>query len=281
MTIQDIIFGALDTASAQLQGYYAWAPFALLIGLLFGGLGMAWRGAKWAPGLSALIFTAGGAWAGVYLANAIAIPPWIGGALLGLTAGGLGFALFRVWQALLLGTVLATAGISVYFVQSLAPAVDDWVTGGQPQETGIVIPEAGTVVGDDKPSAWQQTQSLWNHLAANVPNFQVSFTGIAGIPLLTGMIFGFLAPRFSRALWGASLGTFITGVAVTALLQQYWPSALNWLQADPFRGWGVVAIFWLLALVYNLFVLRRKKVAREDAEPATDADNAKAKPATT
>ena len=273
----ELLFALFETFTEhiKLPEGYGWAPIAGLSAATGFGLLLLLRGARWAPGLAAVTFLAIGGLGGSFLVRAIGTPFWPTVGVAGVLGFVLGLVMFRFWQALLLATCCIIAGLSVYFVRSLHPEVANWHA--SLAESGLVtLPPAGTIAGDNRPSALAELNSLWQHLDANVPSFATTSLVLVLSTGLAGLIFGLLLPRASRALWATSLGTLTFGVGATALLKQFAPDALDWLLADNLRAWVIVGIIWLLSLGLNLATCRRKSEKKSSQEKAS----ARGKPAT-
>lgn len=278
MTPERLFIALFETVTEHLKlpEGYEWAPLAGL-GFVTGlGLLLLVRGARWAPGLAACTFLALGGCGGWFLAHAIGTPFWPTIGVVGVLAFVLGLVMFRFWQAILLASCFIIAGLSVYYVRVLTPEVQNWVSGGA--EQGLVtLQPAGVVVGETGPSALTELKSLCRHLDQNVTNFTPTALALVLSTGLAGLIFGLLAPRASRALWAASLGTVAFGVGITASLARFAPNVLDWLLANHAWAWGMVGLVWLLSLVYNLASVRRRKSEKQAGDGKAPA---KGKPAT-
>ena len=167
-----LLFALFETMTEHLrlpEGYQwaAWAATGLVTAF---GLLLLIRGAKWARGLAALAFLGIGGVAGSFLAHAIGTPWWPTVGVVGAVGFVLGLMLFRFWQAVLLASCFVIAGLSVYYVRGLYIEIDRW-NSLAPQATEITLPMAGTVVGDNRPTAMQGLSSLWTHLSQNMDGF--------------------------------------------------------------------------------------------------------------
>lgn len=243
----------------------AWTPMvgaSLLAGL---GLVMLLRGARWAPSLFGAVLAAFGGAAGLAVARGGGVPvaPAVGvGAILGAALGAWGY---RLWLAAALGVGASLAAVSAYYVRDLAPAMQSWLGDGQT----IALRPAGSVVGENGGATLAlsraELDSLWNHLAATVPNFVPSFWTILIGAGVVGLAFGWFMPRAARALWAATLGTISLGVGSAGLLQTYAPEYLAWLTTHTREAWiGVVAV-WGVSLALNLYSVRRREGKTADA----------------
>jgi hypothetical protein len=181
----------------------------------------------------------------------------------------LGIVLFRVWLALLVGGCLALVSLAVYSQQVLRGPLNDYLSAGLDRQQQLVtLPPANGAVA---PGAdWQkELAALWGYLGGNVPNFQVSILAIAASAGVAGLIFGLLLPKLARAVWAASLGTLLLGLAVGTATQLHWPDRMPWLQRE---GLIVAAVLWVISLAYNwadVHSLRLKKSAPPPARQAT------------
>ena len=272
MTPEELLFALFQTMTEHLKlpEGFGWVPLAGLGLVTALGLVLLLRGAKWARGLAALGFLALGGCGGSLLAHAVGTPFWLTVWVVGVVGCVLGMLLFRFWQALLLGACCIVAGLSVYYVRTLTPEVQNWVSAST-EPSLLTLQPAGTVVGNEQPGALAELGSLWTHLAQNVPNFATTFWALVLSTGLAGLIFGLLLPRASRALWAASLGTALFGIGATALLSRFMPSVLDWLLANHAWAWGIVGLVWLLSLAYNLVTGRRGKPAQASEEAAAKA----------
>lgn len=260
------------TEHIKLPVGYAWAPTAAFATATAFGLLMLLRGAKWAPGLAAVTFLAIGGYGGTFLAQAVEAPFWPTVCLVGILGFVLGLVMFRLWQAILLASCFVVAGLSIYYVHSLTAEVQNWLTASA--EPGLVtLQPAGAVVGENRPSATAELQSLWRHLVENIPSFETTVDSLVFLTAAAGLVFGLLLPHVSRALWAASLGTVFFGLGTTALLKQFAPSVLGWLKANPTAGWLILGLIWAVSLSYNILTCRRKKTAKSPEKPETEAEH--------
>jgi len=261
----------LETLSDHLRlpVGYEWAPTLATACTGLFGLLLIVRGARWAPVMAAVTFLALGGVGGAALSHEIATPLWPTAGLVGVGSFALGLVLFRFWQAALLAVCCMSAGVGVYYATSLHPAVEQWLAGPQTVEL-VSLESAGSVVGESGDTIGAQFLGLWQHLSANVSNFQPSFWSILGATGIAGLVFGWFLPRASRALWAASLGTLFLGTASAALLSRVNPAALEWLGAHTQFAWGITGTVWLTALAYNALSCRQKKskVSTDDAAAA-------------
>ncbi len=275
MTPGEILFALFETMSEHLRlpDGYVWTPLVGVSIVTGFGLLLLVRGARWAPGLAALTFLAFGGFAGSFLARAIGTPFWPTIGVAGVLGFVLGLVLFRFWQALLLSCCFVIAGLSVYYVRGLYVEIDRWISLA-PAATEITLPMAGTVVGENRPTAIQDLSSLWTHLSQNVDGFQTTFWILVSSTGLAGLIFGLFLPRASRALWATSLGTLFFGIGTTALLMRLAPNVFGWLRANDAWAWGIVGLVWTLSLAYNLATCRRRK-SEKKSDQAEDAEKGK------
>jgi hypothetical protein len=238
-----------------------WVPAVLAAFALISGLITIVRGGRSAPGIVAVVFLVVGGAGGYYLAGQIATPAWLTAGIIGLVAGVLGLALFRLWQALLLGGVAMLAAMGVFAAYSLTPEISAWSDGVAPADIAFDLKPAGTIVGEQRASVGQELASLWTHLDMNVPSFQLKVWSVLGSSGLAGLIFGLLLPRASRALWVSALGTLMIGSGVAGLLEQLAPAQLEWLVANPHLGWVAVGIVWVAAFM-SCFLTTKPKAKR-------------------
>jgi xanthosine utilization system XapX-like protein len=272
MTPEELIVALYQTLTQHLKlpAGFEWAPLAGMGLVTAFGLILLLRGARWAPALAAVTFIGIGGCAGSFLSHAIGTPFWPTVAVVGVLGFVLGLVMFRFWQAILLAACFMIAGLSVYFVHTLTPEVQNWIS-ATPQSGLITLRDPGTVVGEHQSTAWIEFKSLWTHLEKNVPNFSATAWTLVLSTGLAGLIFGLLLPGVSRALWAASLGTLFFGIGITAALSRFAPSVLDWLKTNHDWAWGIVGIVWLLSLALNLVTGRRKT-------PEKQADDTGAQP---
>lgn len=278
MTPEEIIVALFRTLTDHLRlpEGYAWAPMAITAAVAVFGLLLMIRGARWAPAMGALAFLAVGGGIGSFLAQAIGTPLWPTVGVTGVVGFILGLTLFRFWQALLLATCFVVAGLSIYYVRSLTPEVENWLS-ATPQTGMITLPQAGSVVGDARISGWADVQSLYTHLDQNVPDFAQTFWMLTLVTGVAGLIFGLLLPNASRSLWAATMGTLFFGIGLTAGLNHFAPEALEWLKSNHQAAWGLVGLIWIFSMAVNLITCRKKKAsAKKDVEEKSEG---KEKPA--
>lgn len=271
MTFEQAMSAIVSAATQHLAlpANLSWTPSAGGAALLLGGLLLLVRGARWAPGIGALLFLGLGGLGGSHLAAWLGTPLWPSVGVAAVVALILSLLLFRVWQALLLGVCCAIAGLGAYYSMQLTPAVSSWVADG----ATVTLPDAATSGATNLQAVIDRGQSLWTYLGANVPNFNVNFWAILAATSLAGLAFGLFLPRASRALWASTIGTAVFGFGTTALLSAQSPAALDWLKADNLRAWGIVGAVWLASLIYNLINTRPAR-AKITIEAETDQKSA-------
>lgn len=269
MNTEELLVGLYQTLMAQnirLPDGMGWLPIASATAVAAAGVLFLVRGAKWAPGIVALGFLALGGFGGYQLGLQIGVPTWLSGAIGGGVAAVIGVAFFRFWQASALAVSVMLISFGVYFAHSLSPAVSTWIS-PQADDALVTLQPAGAVVGENAPSVADKLSSLWTHLSASVPNFQLTLGAVLAASGLAGLVFGLLLPRASRALWAATIGTLLLGAGSVAVLQQASPAALDWLSNLGTWSWGVIVLVWALAFVYNLKVMKgRLKAAADPVE---------------
>lgn len=279
MDLLELFRGLVATLTEQvrLPEEYRWAPVAAAGVTAALGLVLLLRGARWARGLAAGTFLILGLSAGAELAPQMHTPVWVGGALAGLLAFVAGWLLFRFWQALLLAACFAGIGLGIYTVRSLTPQIDAWLNQGV-QDGLVTLPPAGAsgladpAQGAAASTALARMHDLWNHLSANVPQFQQKFFAIIAGTMLAGLILGFFAPRLSRSLWAATLGTAFFGIGLAGLLQAFAPTWLEWLLAHDHAAWGLTGAIWALSFGWSLVSCRSgSQSAKSDGPVAAKA----------
>lgn len=267
MTFEQALSAIVSAATQHLSlpENLAWTPTATTAALLIGGILLMIRGARWAPGIGGLAFLGLGGLGGSHLAAWLGTPFWPTVGVAGVVALAGSLVLFRVWQAVLLATCCAIAGLGTYYVMQLTPEVSNWVANG----TSVTLPVAATTQPANLQAVAERAGSLWTHLNSNVPNFSINFWAILGATSLAGLAFGLFLPRASRSLGAATIGTGVFGLGLTAVLSTQAPAALDWLKEDSVRAWGIVGAVWLASLAYNLINTRppKAKITVED-EPA-------------
>ena len=273
MTPEEVIVALFETVTEHLKlpEGFEWAPLAGLGMLGIFGLILMVRGAKWAPGLASIAFLGIGGVVGSGMAHAVGTPLWPTVGVVGVLGLILGLVMFRFWQAVLLAICFTIAGLSVYYVRVLTPEVQNWISAG-PQTGAITLRDPGTVVGESRNSSFTELQSLWTHLDQNVADFSPTVMTLVLSTGIAGLIFGLLLPGVSRALWAASLGTFLFGIGITGVLATFAPGILGWLKTNHSWAWGIVGIVWLFSLAINLATCRRKKKSVADDEDASETD---------
>ncbi|MBI5866229.1 MAG: hypothetical protein HZB38_17300 [Planctomycetes bacterium] len=231
----------------QLPGGYEWAPTAAIAAVGVAGLLLMIRGAKWAPGVGALLFLFVGAFVGRGLCGWLGTPEWPSVGITAVASCSLAIALFRIWQAVLLSVCCIVASLGAYYVHDLTGPVSAWVNGDG--TAAITLPAADAA----ELTAWAKAKSLFDYLAAgNVPNFEFNFWALVCGAGVAGLVFGLVLPRASRSIWAATIGTALLGVGTTGMLDKFAPQALAWLLADAPRAWGIVGGVWTISLIWNL-----------------------------
>lgn len=249
-----------DLAQQHLPAASGWLPLATLAGVGLLGLILLLRGARLTPLFVALAFLAAGAGGGALLARSLVLPTWpvaTAGALVACLAG----VLFqRIWIAIALAAVLAAAGVTAYCGKAATPYLDAYLYKGLDQQNQLVTLAQEAPTGATT-SPTQLAADLWAYLSGQVPNFQTNFLLIALATGAGGFIFAFFLPWLSRSILCATGGTILTLAAVMMLLQQFWPTAAEWLTTIGPWGWAAVGVVWLASLLINLASARRRAPA--------------------
>ena len=273
----ELFRGLVETLTQQvrLPEQYRWAPLAAAGFTSLLGLVLLVRGARWARGLAAGTFLVLGLAAGARLGPQLQTPGWAAAGVAGLLAFGLGWLLFRFWQALLLAGCLASIGLGIYTYRSLTPQIDAWLNRGVedglvtlPPAGDVTLPDAGEAAGQAAGGAVARLHDLCNHLSANVPRFQTTFFAIVAGTALLGLALGLFAPRLSRSLWAATLGTLFFGIGLAGVLQALAPAWLEWLLAHDRAAWGLTGAIWALSFGYGLISCRPAPAPAPGQSPA-------------
>lgn len=249
MPVNNLPSMILDAVSRHLPAGAAWLPIAAAV--IMGGFGLLFmiKGARLAPVLAALVFALVGGGAGPFVANLTNAPLWPVVAGCGLVGLFLGVLLFRVWLAVLVGACLILTTLTIYAGQVLRDPLNAYLSTGFDREQQLVtLPEPGDAGA--AATAWTvEVSRLWNHLSANVPNFQVSFMVLVLSAGVAGLVFGLVFPKLARAIWAASFGIGLLLVGVYGALYAAWPAAI-----PAVNQWGPIVggVLWALAVVYNL-----------------------------
>ena len=278
MNANELAQRLFETVTQHVPPGAHWVAPAGLATLTLIGIVMMVRGAKLAPAFAALAFLGLGGVGGSFLADWVALPVWPTMGVIGVVGLIIGLTLFRFWQAALLAACCAGGALSVYYVQVLQPHAASFVYGNPGAlvtvpEPGAVLVEstAASVTASAAASASQVLSQLWSHLSANVSSFQTNFMLILSSAAIAGLVFGWLLPRASRALWGASLGTIFFLAGLMALLQMFAPTAAAWLTSRGPWSWAVLSAVWAASLIYNLVTCREKKSEKGSGKAAKPA----------
>ncbi len=269
MNPQQLLAAILDSLRSHLHWSSAaeWAGLGAAAVVTLLGLLFLLRGARWARGLAGLTFLVIGCGVGAAAAPRIGVSalPAIG--IAGVGALLIALLFFRFVQAALLGVTFAALATGIYAARDLKPAIDSWL---DPVVAEITLPPAGTVVGDTARTAVDEMGSLWQHLSANVPHFQLTFGSLVAIAGIVGLVLGWLLPRAARAFWASTFGTLFLGMGTAAILTETAPKTLDFLIANPGPSAAGVGTVWLAGLLYNLFRVRKRprKVDADDTELA-------------
>ncbi|MCG3127917.1 MAG: hypothetical protein CHACPFDD_02790 [Phycisphaerae bacterium] len=278
--MNDMFHNLLTALLQHVPSSAAWMPLvgAAIVGAL--GLILMLKGARLAPALAALVAAGVCGVASSHAANWLSTPAWPT-ILVGAVAGGiLGLVVFKLLLAGMVATCFIAAGLLFYGGTVLRTPLATYSSAGYDAGTGLVtlpgaapsgaadaLNQAAAGAGVQLPAqvshAVGQLQSLWNHLAANVPNFQTSFWAIVVSSAIAGIVFGLFVPRLSRSLWAATFGTGLLVAGVTFVLEAAAPSVLTWLAPYGGWSWSVIGGVWLASLIVNLVDCRAKKTKVE------------------
>jgi hypothetical protein len=270
MNANELAQRLFETVTQHVPPGAHWVAPAALATLTLIGIVMMVRGAKLAPAFAALAFLGLGGVGGSFLADWVALPVWPTMGVIGVVGLIIGLTLFRFWQAALLAVCCAGGALSVYYVQVLQPHAASFVYGNP--GALVTVPEPGANLAESATaSASQVLSQLWSHLSANVSSFQTNFMLILSSAAIAGLVFGWLLPRASRALWGASLGTVFFLAGLMALLQMFAPTAAAWLTSRGPWSWALLAAVWGGSLIYNLVTCREKKSEKDSGKAAKPA----------
>jgi hypothetical protein len=242
----------LETVLQQMPASASWMPMALAAVVGAFGLVVLIKGARLAPVLATLAGTVILGACGGMIAGTMQTPFWPTTLVAAVGGGLLGLLLLRFWIAILVAGCLMTAGLGIYTQQVLMPSIVEYKQRGldlENQEAPITLQPAPEDAAAQATAVQSEAQGLWDYLVATVPNFEPAFFTIVIATGLTGLIFGLLLPKTSRAVWAATFGTGLVIATLYGALHALWPTAAAWLDL-----WGVYVIagMWLLSLIVNL-----------------------------
>ncbi len=258
--MNEILNMAYDAAMQHIPHAVVWVPQVgtAVVGVL--GLALLIKGARLFPAIIALIFMGGGGLAGTYVADAFGTMLWPTVIVLGVVGFALGYFLFKVWLAALVGGCLAAIALTLYGAKVVSPHIENFSSSNLKVEQGVMgvsIPDSGAApVANGTPSSW--AEQAWTHLSTVVPNFQTSFWTILVSVGLAGLVFGFLLPKVARSLVAATVGSVLFLIAVLMLLRANWPGALQAIDQLGEWRWIIITGLWGISLLYNLFDFHRK-----------------------
>jgi hypothetical protein len=253
----------VDTLSQHIPPNTIWLPLAIAGAVALVGLLFAIKGAKLAPWLAIVVVGGLGGLAASSLAPLAGTPLWPSVAIGAVAGGALGFLLFRLLLAVLVGACFAVFALGIYSAQMLHDPLEAYKAQGldlQQQLVSIPAPDAAIV----QSSAAAYYGGLLTYLGQNVPNFHLSVIAIVLSTVIAGLVFGLLLPKLARAVWAASLGTLLLLVAAHAVVHVQWPEQAAWLS-----HWGplIATAVWFTSIIVNYFDLHGFKL-KQPAAPA-------------
>jgi hypothetical protein len=212
------------------------------------------------PGLTA-IFGIGGALAGGQCAHATGLPMPVTVIISGLVAGGIGYALYRLWVGVGAAMVLAGIAVSVFAYQRIAPEVETFESSGVTAAVGDEAAKFAVLDPDEQqdylthsPEKW--ARQFWTHLTGRQSGIGRRLAAIAGAGGLLGLLLGVILTRPTLILYTSFVGTSLVagGLAVLAarLDVELYRSAL----ASPGLLTGAMASLLLTSLVLQARLYR-------------------------
>jgi hypothetical protein len=261
--MQDLIDLPLDAIGSHLSGTDEWLSATVCAALAIAGLVLCVRGARLIPFLAALAFTVVGWFAGAAIAVNWALPYWTATVVGGAVGLLLGAILVRFWVALLLGSVFALVGVSIYSVNVFPPHLKQYAEGNDVQFT---LPDASQPQSTTALSVFDSDK--WAYLDANIPYLATSLLAIVLSTGLAGLVLGILLPWFSRAIVAASTGTLTLLLGGYAGLHVFgWARSL-----ERYESWFPLVLLgvWGVSLLLNLADRRRTQPASAEAPPAAN-----------
>ncbi|MBL8878279.1 MAG: hypothetical protein JNG88_04085, partial [Phycisphaerales bacterium] len=189
----------------------------------------------------------------------------------GLILGGL---FFRFWLAATVAACFVAISLGIYTDRVLTPHLQSYLSRNYDASSELVtLPGADAAMVPASASGWGAVADVWGYLSNNVQQFQPSVGAIIVVMSIAGLLVGWKAPNLSRSIGAATLGTGATMVALTTLLDWYWPTALAQLKSLGAAGWGAVVVMWIVSLAHNYRSITPKKRPAKagDAAAATEA----------
>ena len=205
MTINDLPGMLLQTVQDHIPTGAAWVPLAVLAGIAGAGLILMTRGARLAPGLTAVAIAFGGGALGAMLVPLVNTPFWPTVAIASTLGLVFGIVLFRLWLAILVAGCLVVASLGVYANQTLRDPLNTYLSRGlDVQNQEITLRPAGEVVAA-RSTAQTELAGLWDYLSDTVPAFKSSVFVILTAAAVAGLIFALLLPGFAPCVLGRDL----------------------------------------------------------------------------
>lgn len=241
---------------------------------LFGisGLVLLWRGAKLAVPSIVILVGAGCAAIGYPLAAWAATNAGTTMAVCGVCGLIFGALLFRFWLSVAVASCFVAISLGIYTDRVLSPHLQSYLSRNYDTKSELVSLPGAESTADSAPRAGLAVISdVWNYLSTNVQQFQVSFGAIVLVMAVAGMLVGWKMPNFSRSIGAATLGTGVTFVSLTALLDWYWPTMLAQLKSMGSAGWIIITAVWLVSLLNNYRSITPPKKTKPAADAPTPA----------
>ncbi len=223
------------------------AAVSIVVGLVF-----CLAGARLVRSVIVLGFAGAGAAVGAQVAGQLNVSI-ITAILLGVVLAGLvGYAFFRLWVALLAGTVavLIAAGVAIGpTVPGIWQEFEDARIAGGATGEGFALMSPAQQVASQQMHPAEYGRAFVGHVWAKYPGDSRRLVVILGAAFLVGAAFGLLAYRWAIVIGTAAVGTALILGGAIPLVSRYWPQGIDLCRQRPNEALIVLGVWGLIAIL--------------------------------
>lgn len=246
--------------------------FAIGVALLVIGAVIAVLGARLMRPVLTVAFGVAGAWLAGRLGQRVNVPITVMVVLAALLAGGIGYALHRLWVGLLVAVVASGVALSVFGHQRILPEVQVFqevhataAAGEAGTDFTLPTPEEQLAYNHPSPETW--ARDFWAHLTARDADIRGKMAVIGVGAAVVGLLLGLVATRGALIVCTALVGTSLVMGGLSLVVSEAAPQIhASALESPRLLAWAWAGL--LVASVVLQALLNRRPPVRPVLEPA-------------